>query len=150
MGFQWSLNDRKSPQVSRTLLGIMVDLDNAIIWIISTFPLISKSTSPFTNPLEIILSALITIHIIITFIFSSIFQLSSKVYVLISLFTFFQFFSVIRRDGYSSIRQIFFFSWLSQSLVVWPRLGDLLVSNPPLPLTTTTTTTDTAAFIGLY
>ena len=35
----------KSPQVSRTLLSILADLNNAVIWIVSTPLLISMSTS---------------------------------------------------------------------------------------------------------
>ena len=47
----WSLSDSKSPQVSRTLLSIMVDLNIAVVSMVSTRPLISKSSSPCTNPL---------------------------------------------------------------------------------------------------
>ena len=35
-----SVNDSKSPQVSRTLLSILAGLDNAIIWIVSILSLI--------------------------------------------------------------------------------------------------------------
>ena len=42
MVFQWSVSYRKSPQVSRTLLGVLADLNNAEIWMISFFPLISS------------------------------------------------------------------------------------------------------------
>ena len=34
MVFHWSLSDRKSAQVSMTLLSILTNLDNAIVWII--------------------------------------------------------------------------------------------------------------------
>ena len=47
----WSLRDNKSPQVSRTLLCILSDLYNAVVWMVSTYPLIYKSSSPFINPL---------------------------------------------------------------------------------------------------
>ena len=40
-----ALVDRKSPQVSRTLLSILVDLNNVVVWMASTCPLISKSSS---------------------------------------------------------------------------------------------------------
>ena len=50
MVFHWSLSD-KSPQVSRSLLSILIDLNNAVVWIVSTRPLIFKSSCPFTNPL---------------------------------------------------------------------------------------------------
>ena len=46
-----SLSDSKSPQVSRTLLRILADLNNAVVWMVSTRPLIFKSSSPCTNPL---------------------------------------------------------------------------------------------------
>ena len=34
MVFHKSLSDSKSPQVSRTLLSILADLNNAVIWIV--------------------------------------------------------------------------------------------------------------------
>ena len=45
MTSHWSLSDSKSPQVSRTLLSILVDLNNAEVWIVATRPVISKSSS---------------------------------------------------------------------------------------------------------
>ena len=56
--FTPSLADRLSEefewqQVSRALLGILADLSNAIVWMVSTRPLISKSSSPFISPLVI-------------------------------------------------------------------------------------------------
>ena len=65
MNFNWRLCDSKSPLVSRTLLSILVDLNNAEVWMVSTRPLISKSSSH----LLIVPSASITIGIIVTFIF---------------------------------------------------------------------------------
>ena len=99
MVFHWSLGDSKSPQVSRTLLSILAVLSNAVIWIVSTRPTTSKSSRPFNNPLVIVPKAPITIGRIFTFIFHSFFQFSSKVGVLILLFTFFQFYSVVCRDS---------------------------------------------------
>ena len=43
-----------SPQVSKTRLSILVDLENDVVWIVSTCPLISKSSSPFTKPLGLV------------------------------------------------------------------------------------------------
>ena len=40
----WSLSDNKSLQVSRTLLGILTDLNNAVVWMISTRPVISTNS----------------------------------------------------------------------------------------------------------
>ena len=47
MVFHWSLSDSKSPQVSRTLLSILAVLNNAVVWMVSTRPPTSKSSSPF-------------------------------------------------------------------------------------------------------
>ena len=69
----WSLGDNKSPQVSGTLLSILADLSNAVVWIVSTRPLISNSSSPFTNHLVSVPRAPITIGITITFMFYSFF-----------------------------------------------------------------------------
>ena len=68
---RWSLSDSESLQVSRTLLSILVDLNNAVIWMVSTRPLISKYSSPCINPLVSVPLALITIGIIVTFMFHS-------------------------------------------------------------------------------
>ena len=74
MVFHWSLSDSKSPQVSRTRLSILVVLSNAVVWIVSTRPLTSKSSRPFNNPLVTVLNAPITIGIIVTFMFHSFFN----------------------------------------------------------------------------
>ena len=64
---QWSLSDSKSPQVSRTLPSILANLNNAVVWMVSTCPLISKLSSLWTNPFVTVLRAPITIGITITF-----------------------------------------------------------------------------------
>ena len=64
----WSLSDIKSPQVSRTLLGI---LNNAVVWMVSTRPIISKSFSPCTNPLVTVLRANSTIRQVLFFLFNN-------------------------------------------------------------------------------
>ena len=70
----WSLSDSKSPHFSRTFLSILSDLSNAIVWIVSTHLLISKSSRPCTNSLVTVLRALITIGITVTFMFHSFFS----------------------------------------------------------------------------
>ena len=73
MAFHWSLSDSKSLQVSRTLLSIQAVLNNVVVWMVSTHPPTSKSSSPFSNPLVIVPNAPITIGIIVTFMFHSFF-----------------------------------------------------------------------------
>ena len=45
-GFPQELCDNKSPHVFRTLLSILADLNNAVIFMVSTSPLIFQSSSP--------------------------------------------------------------------------------------------------------
>ena len=78
MVFHWNLNDSKSPQVSRTLPSILAILNNAVVWMVSTRPLTSKSSSPFSNPLVTVPRALITIGIIVTCMFHSFFNSLAK------------------------------------------------------------------------
>ena len=99
MVFHWRLSDSKSPQVSRTLLIILAVFNDAVVCMVSTQPPTSKSSRPFDNPLVIVPKAPITIGIIVTFMFHIFFQFSSEVEVLISLFTFFQFYSVVSQDS---------------------------------------------------
>ena len=70
----WSLSDSKSPQVSRTLLSILAELNNVVGWMVSTCPLVSMSSNPFNNPLVTALSPPITIGITVTFMFHSFFS----------------------------------------------------------------------------
>ena len=70
---------------------------------VSTRPPTPKSFSPFNNPLVTVQKAPITIGIIVTFMFHSccfvFFQFPSKVEVLMLLFRFFQFYSVVSQDS---------------------------------------------------
>ena len=61
MVFPLNLSDSKSPQVFSTLLCILIDFKNAVVWTVSTCPLISKSSSLFTNILGIIIIIIIII-----------------------------------------------------------------------------------------
>ena len=74
----WSLSDSKPPKVSRTLLSILADLNIAVVWIVSSRPLNSKSSSPFINPLVTVPREPITIGITITFMFRSFFNSSAR------------------------------------------------------------------------
>ena len=46
MVLHWSLSDSKFPQVSRTLLSILVVLNNVVVWTVSTRPPASKTYRP--------------------------------------------------------------------------------------------------------
>ena len=74
MVFHWSLSDSKSPQVSRTLLSILAVLNNSVIWMVSTCPPTSTSSRPFNNSLVTVPKGPITIGIIVTFMFHSLFN----------------------------------------------------------------------------
>ena len=63
--------DSKSPQVSRTLLSILAELNSTVISMVSARRPISNSSNPLTNSLGIVLSAPITIGITVTFMFHS-------------------------------------------------------------------------------
>ena len=74
MVFHWIPSDRKSPQVSRTLLSIQSDLNNAVVWMVSTRPLLSQSSSPCTNHSVIVPSVLFTTGITVIFMFHRFFS----------------------------------------------------------------------------
>ena len=63
----WSLSDSKSLQVSKNSLSILAYLNNVVVWMVSTSPLISKSSSPFTKHFGIVSSAPANIDITVTF-----------------------------------------------------------------------------------
>ena len=48
MVFHWSVSDSKSPNVSKTLMNILVHLNNAVVLVL-ILPQISKSYSFFTR-----------------------------------------------------------------------------------------------------
>ena len=146
-----SLSDSESPQVSRTPLSILADLNqehqlqlaypslscstvffnsNAIIWMVSTRPLISKSSSPYINPLVTVPKAPITIGITVTFMFHSFFSSLARSRYLSPFSLSFSFIQYSTETPKFTIRQILFF-WLSQGLVVWPRLDDPFVYQNP-------------------
>ena len=87
--------DLKSLQVSRSLLWILSDLNNALVWMGSVRPPIFNSSSSLTVP-----SAPITIGIIVTFMFNYFFCfLARSRYLSLFFSTFIKFYSVISRKG---------------------------------------------------
>ena len=125
MVFHSCLSDTKFSQVSKTLHSILADRNNALYWIVSPRPLISKSSSPCTNPLVTVSRALIITGITVTFVFHSFFSsLARSMY--LSLFSLsFSFNLWSAGTVKSTIWQLHvLFCWLTLGQVVWPRLND--------------------------
>ena len=129
----WSLSNSMFPQVSRTLLSILDDLNNAVVCMVSTHPFISKSSSPYTNPFVIVSSAPTTSGTTVTFVFHSCFFL--VLYQSLGTYPSFRFllFSLCglpeRQSRLFGRLSVFFL--LKLDLVVWLRLGDPFVSQNP-------------------
>ena len=70
-GFHWSQSDSKSPQLSRTLLSILTNLNSAVVWMVSILVQISCSSHFFLRFLKIVQRASTMIGITVTFIFNS-------------------------------------------------------------------------------
>ena len=105
----WSLSDSKSLWVSRTLLSNLADLSDAVVLMISTCSLISRSSSPCTNPLVIVSSTLITIGITIIFMFHSFFSPLARSRYLFIFSLSFSFILWSARTAKFTIRQVPFF-----------------------------------------
>ena len=117
MVFLWSLSDWNFLQVSRTLLSILADLNNAVVLMVSTRPRISKSSSPFTKPLVTVPRAPVIIGITVTFMFHNFFSsLARSKY----LFFFFHFLLILvcSRPGEQSL-QFCKFSFFIDYYMVW-------------------------------
>ena len=101
MEFEWQ-------QVSslRALLSILAGLNNVVVWMFSTCPLISRSSSPYTNPLVIVLRVRITIGITVTFMFPSTFNFLARSRYFLLIFNF-----LVSRDSkvHNSANSLFFF-----------------------------------------
>ena len=128
------MSDNKSPQVSRTLLSILTELNNVEAWMVSICPIISKSSSPWTNPMVTVPSAPITTCITVTFIVN----FFSVLYRDLGTYLSSRFLSVLSSGHpklqsplFSRVFWVFFFFFLSLGLVVWPRIDDPFVSQNP-------------------
>ena len=133
MVFHWGLTNCKSSQIPE-LFSVFWPISSQYpsrVWIVSTRPLISKSSSSCINHLTTVPRAPITIGISITFMVHSFFNSLARFRYLSFFFVFFQFYSVISWTAKPIIRQILFFCWLLQGLVVWPWLDDSFVFQGP-------------------
>ena len=83
----WYLSDSKTSEVSRTLLNTLIDLSDAVIWMVSIPPLILNSYSPLFKPMWIVPSELNTTGITVNLIFHNFLNslASSKYLFIISL-----------------------------------------------------------------
>ena len=80
-------SNSESPQVYRTFLSILVDLNYDIVFIFSIYPLISKCPNSFNYPLGIVPSVTITIGITVTLMSHSFFFSSLARSIYLSLFS---------------------------------------------------------------
>ena len=132
--FHRSFRDSKCPQFFRTLLRILADLNNAVFRMVSTCPVIFKSSSPCINPLVTVSRAPIIISIIVTFILHRFFFFNSIVRSRYLSFYSLPFNFILWSAGTanSTVLQVLFFVFfvvflfllLSLGLVVLRRLGD--------------------------
>ena len=99
-------------RVSRTLLSILTVLNNAVVWMVSTHPPSSKSSNPWHNPLVTIPKAPITIGIIVTFMFHSLFNSLTRSKYLSYFSHFFRFIVLSAGTAKSTVLQILFFFFL--------------------------------------
>ena len=127
MVFYKSLCHIKFLQFSRTLLSILANLNNAVIWIVSIRPLISNSSISCTNLLGTEPRAPITIGITVTFMFHSFF---SVLWQGRGIYLSFCFPSVLPQSPQCG--RFSFSCWISLGLVVWPRLDDPFISQNPI------------------
>ena len=132
MVFRWSLSDSKFSQASRTLLSILAVLNIAVVWMVSTRPPTSRSSSPFSNPLVTVPNVPITIGIILTCVFHVFFNSLARSRYLSFFSHSFSFILWSAGTAKLTTLQVFFFRWLLLSMVVWPRLGDPLVCQSPI------------------
>ena len=116
MIFHWSLSDNKSPQVSRTILSILANLNNTVVWMVSIVilfpsPLLSNCSDRTNNNffLQQGLGNPLFPH------FLSVLPSGQPERQSLLFGWFSSFFS-------------FFFFLISLGLVVWPRLDDPFVS----------------------
>ena len=78
MVFHWSLSDSNSSQVSKRLLTIQANLNNAAVSTVCTCPVISKSSSTCSNLLVTVPKTPITIGVIVTFMFHMFFNSQAR------------------------------------------------------------------------
>ena len=124
----------KREQVSTglmTLLNILVDLNNAAVWMVTINPPIFNSSIPLTKSLGIIPSATITIGITVTFMFHSLSSLARSKYLCLFSLSLLGWqsplYSTFSFSFSFSFSFFLFFCQLCHGMVFWLVLGDLFV-----------------------
>ena len=112
----------------RTLLSILADLNDAVVWIVSTRAIMSKSSSSCINIFCLYwrhqLQFLSTSPLFSIFFH---FFIKAQVLILVLEFTLW----LAKTAKYTILQVLLFFIWLLLGLVVWPRLGDPFVFENP-------------------
>ena len=129
VGFFWSLKESSSLQVSRTLLSILANLNNAVLWMVSILPPIFDSSNPLFNALETVPSAPTTIGITVTWMFHRFFLVLWQSPIFVYLFTFFSFYFAVCWNGkiHNTASSLFFILLF----ISRPDLVDPFVSQNP-------------------
>ena len=112
-------------------ISILSDLHNAVVGMVSIWPLISKSSNPLCSALIFVSCKLISIGITVTFKFHNLFSSPAWPRYLSLFFLSFNFTPLSSGTEKSIILNFF---GLSLGLVIWPRLCDLFVSQKPKEL----------------
>ena len=128
MVFDWNQSGSKFPKVSGTLLSILADLNNGVVRMVSTRPLISKWSSLRTKHLLTVPNGLSANVITNTSMIHCLFSSLARSWYLSLFSRSFRFTLWLARTTKSTLRHILFFYWLSLGVVVWPRLDDSFVS----------------------
>ena len=118
----WSLSDSKSLQVYRTLLSILADLNNAVVW---------QSSSPSISPLVSVLRVPITIGITIIFMFHCFISSLQGPGTYLSFYFLSILFYGQPRQQNPLFSKFSFSCWWLLGLVIWPRLGDPFIYQNP-------------------
>ena len=116
-GLSLESEDSKSPQVSRILLSILADLNNAVVWMVSFHLQISSFYSPLGKHLGIVPRAPITTGITVTFMVHSFFLVLSQDLSICFFFALFDFYSMACRDSkiHYSTGSLFFLLIITRS-----------------------------------
>ena len=107
MDFHWNLSDSKSSHVSETLLNILIDHNNAVVWMVYTCPLISVFQS-FYKSLEIVANTSTSISITVTILFHRFFSSLIKSTYLSPFLLLFTFTLLSAKTARSTNRQVLY------------------------------------------